>query len=225
MLQQVVYAVGYGLCHQLPSRSFVSGGIYYPVCARDCGIYLGLLLGLAVMALMYRRRDASAFFHPVILTLAVLMFVPMVVDGVSSYAGLRTTTNLLRFFTGYSAGYSAGTMLFWAARTLLERHMGPRSLLDSPREAALWFIVGAGLAMVIYLAIEHVGVVGPLVMVLVIIGAFWILIMMIGLLISPVRARITGRAGRCAFLVATLLLSCGMIVGLGCLKHLLLSLF
>ena len=52
MLQGFLHWMGYGLCHQLPERSFFGGGVQVPVCARDTGIYFGVLISLALIAIV-----------------------------------------------------------------------------------------------------------------------------------------------------------------------------
>lgn len=54
----VVYAAGATVCHQRPDRSFATGGVVWPVCARCSGLYLAAPVG-ALLALP-RRRQAGA---------------------------------------------------------------------------------------------------------------------------------------------------------------------
>jgi len=58
-LQNVMLALGYGVCHQLPERSFIEGGLQQPVCARCSGIYVGAIIGLALLFWLYRRGRAG----------------------------------------------------------------------------------------------------------------------------------------------------------------------
>jgi uncharacterized membrane protein len=100
---QVFNFFGYAVCHGLPSRTLVIGGRYLPVCARCSGIYLGIT---ATYIVLIARRGFKVNALPQLgASLAVAaMLLPMAVDGLSSYAGLRETTNTVRFFTGLVAG-------------------------------------------------------------------------------------------------------------------------
>ncbi len=100
---QVFNFFGYAVCHGLPSRTLTVGGRYLPVCARCAGIYLGIAATYVV--LIARRGFKVNALPPLGAALAVAaMLLPMAVDGLSSYAGLRETTNTVRFLTGLVAG-------------------------------------------------------------------------------------------------------------------------
>jgi len=105
-VESMLHWLGYGLCHQLPERSFIGGGIQVPVCARDTGIYMGFVVAILVMALLEGRERPTE--PPSLLKSLVLglMVGTMVFDGVTSYAGLRATTNEIRLLTGLAAGYA-----------------------------------------------------------------------------------------------------------------------
>jgi uncharacterized membrane protein len=111
VIQSFLHWLGFGLCHQLPERSFFGGGTQVPVCARDTGIYLGFMLSLIVIALVHRGDRPREFPAPAGWVAIALMIGAMGIDGVSSYAGLRTTTNDLRLITGLLAGYAIGAVL------------------------------------------------------------------------------------------------------------------
>jgi uncharacterized membrane protein len=106
MLRSVFHWVGYGLCHQLPARSFFAGGFQLPVCARDTGIYAGFALSIVIIALLERGRRPSEIPRPWLIGVGAAFLGAMVLDGVSSYAGWRSTTNDLRLITGLLAGYA-----------------------------------------------------------------------------------------------------------------------
>ena len=111
MLQAVLHWLGYGLCHQLPARSFFGGAVQVPVCARDTGIYVGFVVSLVLIALLHRPNRPREFPGPAGVTAIILMITAMGIDGVSSYAGWRTTTNDLRLITGILAGFAMAAIV------------------------------------------------------------------------------------------------------------------
>ncbi len=50
--------IGYAVCHRIPERSFFIAGRQMPVCARDTGMFTGVLLGSIWLAISLRRRAA-----------------------------------------------------------------------------------------------------------------------------------------------------------------------
>ena len=116
MMQELIRLFGYGLCHQLPERTLQSGGFYFTVCARDTGIHIGFAAALLVAAVQfawYRRRGqlVPADLPPVpILIILALSIIPLAWDGLTSYLGLRETTNLIRYLTGMCCGVALGSL-------------------------------------------------------------------------------------------------------------------
>ncbi len=122
-LQQILYFFGGGFCHQYAWRSLEAGGLYFPVCARDTGIYLGFIVALIVLlVLTLPQREKPTAFPPVwAVMVCVVLAVPMVLDGASSYLGLRETNNLIRYITGYLCGTSLGVVVSGGILALLPR--------------------------------------------------------------------------------------------------------
>ena len=111
MLQSILHGLGYGLCHQLPERSFFGGGTQVPVCARDTGIYLGFVVSLALISLLHRPNRPKQFPGVAGSVAIILMITAMAIDGVSSYGGFRTTTNDLRLITGILTGFAMAAIV------------------------------------------------------------------------------------------------------------------
>jgi len=82
------------------------------VCARDTGIYFGFALALIALTVLARRSRPSELPRWPVLVLIGLFVAAMGVDGVTSYAGLRATTNDIRLVTGLVTGWGLATLTF-----------------------------------------------------------------------------------------------------------------
>lgn len=137
MYQALLSWFGYGLCHQLPERSFFGGGIQVPVCARDTGIYVGFVASMLVIALVQKGRPSGFPSAPVAVLLGAFVLM-MAADGVSSYAGLRETSNAVRLATGLLAGYAMGAVAVPLINDELWRTSSAERVLGSARALVTW---------------------------------------------------------------------------------------
>lgn len=94
-------------CHQLPQRSLFWGSWQMPVCARCLGVGLGALAALPAAAL---RRGSFG---------RALLLLPMAVDGLSQRFGRRRSNPILRYATGWLAGFGYMSVLLTALFRLL----------------------------------------------------------------------------------------------------------
>jgi uncharacterized membrane protein len=138
MLQGIFKAIGYGLCHQLPERSLFVGGLQLPVCARDTGIYLGFALGLVVVALLDRGRRSRELPRWPVLALAGLFVLSMAIDGLTSYGGLRETTNAIRLATGLATGWALAPLTVMMINEQLWAQGARTRIIEGARATALW---------------------------------------------------------------------------------------
>jgi uncharacterized membrane protein len=140
MLATALHWLGFGLCHQLPERSFFGGGLQVPVCARDTGIYVGFVLSLALIALLDRGRRRSGLPEWSLLVLGGAMIAVMAWDGVTSYAGLRSTTNDIRLATGLMTGWALPLIVVPLLNSQLWVRDTAERVLAGWRETALWLV-------------------------------------------------------------------------------------
>lgn len=138
MLEDVLRWLGFGLCHQLPERSFFAGGLQVPVCARDTGIYVGFALSLLIMVALSKGKRPSEMPPWPLVALGVVFVAAMGVDGVTSYAGWRETTNDLRLLTGLITGFALPLALLPILNGQLWRRPGPDRALGTRRDGLLW---------------------------------------------------------------------------------------
>ena len=190
MLQAVLDAVGYGLCHQLPERSFFGGGLQAPVCARDAGIYIGFTIALAILSLIHRDRPSRAPTMAVSVVLA-LGVVAMGIDGVTSYAGMRVTTNELRLFTGLMTGFALAAWIVPMLSSELWRTPGSGRVLAGARDVGAYLAALVLSYLVVWYGAPYLGVVYPVLTAVTILVTFATVNFVIVCLLPPFERRAT----------------------------------
>jgi uncharacterized membrane protein len=110
-----LFSIGSSVCHQIPSHSFISASIQFPVCARCAGLYLGSFIGLVYAFSSGRKRGIPKTGY---LILLASFFILWAGDGANSFISdflnrpfLYETTNPTRLATGYGMGLVMSTAL------------------------------------------------------------------------------------------------------------------
>ncbi len=159
-------AVGYAICHRIDGRSFHIGNVQMPLCARCTGIYLGVLLGVALMAVA-RRGRAGALAPMRVIAVLVLFIAVMGVDGVNSYLTLipgmphlYEPQNWLRLITGTLNGVAVSGLVFPMFNQTLWRQWEDRPALRGLRE--LGGVVLAAAAVILLVLSDNPAVLYPL---------------------------------------------------------------
>ncbi|MBI5231743.1 MAG: DUF2085 domain-containing protein [Coriobacteriales bacterium] len=172
MLDAFFRAFGFGLCHQLPERSFFGGGVQLPVCARDTGIYVGFIVGALVIYLLHRPKRPGGFPDALGWVTISLLFGLMVADGVTSYAGLRATTNVLRLLSGVSAGFSIAAVVVPLLNEELWATSDPERVLTPPWKLAVWVLCVPVTSLAVWFVGPMFGVAYPFLVTLAILATF-----------------------------------------------------
>jgi uncharacterized membrane protein len=109
-------AVGYAVCHRIPSHSFMINGQPMPLCARCSGMYLGVLLGMVIQFTRGKRWGGFSRKWLIALSLLAVLFV---VDGMNSFGGLvlgwdllYPAQNWLRVITGLGVGLLISALIY-----------------------------------------------------------------------------------------------------------------
>lgn len=192
MLATALRWLGFGLCHQLPERSFFGGGFQVPVCARDTGIYVGFVLSLAVMALLDRGRRRSELPSWTLLVLGGALVAVMAWDGITSYAGLRSTTNDIRLATGLMTGWALPLVVAPLVNSQLWERSSAGRILEGRRETALW-LVGLPLSFaLVRWGLPALGAAYPVLVALCIVATF----VCVNLIVVTLAPRLERRADR-----------------------------
>lgn len=192
MLATALRWLGFGLCHQLPERSFFGGGFQVPVCARDTGIYVGFVLSLAVMALLDRGRRRSELPSWSLLVLGGALVAVMAWDGITSYAGLRSTTNDIRLATGLMTGWALPLVVAPLVNSQLWERSSAGRILEGRGETALW-LVGLPLSFaLVRWGLPALGAAYPVLVALCIVATF----VCVNLIVVTLAPRLERRADR-----------------------------
>lgn len=151
-------AIGYAVCHQIPSRTFFVDGTPLPVCARCTGIYLGALVGIGSIFLRGRQRSVEFAAKPILVILVGFIGV-MGIDGINSYLSffprapqLYEPQNWLRLITGTLHGLAISTLIwpvfsqaFWHVSTVTYQ-----PVVSNFKELAV-MLIAAGLTALVVL--------------------------------------------------------------------------
>ncbi|MDD5448745.1 MAG: DUF2085 domain-containing protein [Actinomycetota bacterium] len=112
--------IGYSICHQIESRTLHFGGKALPVCARDTGTFIGFTFCF-VLLLAFNGLGKGRYPSRLKVIVICLLLLPTIVDGVTSYAGLRETSNAVRLITGSCAGVALAALVFPLFSSLFSR--------------------------------------------------------------------------------------------------------
>jgi uncharacterized membrane protein len=162
MLDALLRWIGFGLCHQIPQRSFAAGGLQAPVCARDTGIYAGFVIALALISLLHRGDRPTRFPRPHVWVVMGLLLAFMGWDGISSYSGLRQTTNEIRLLTGLGVGFSAAAIIAPILNDEIWRRGSANAVLDPFWRFGVWVLAIPASFLVIDVAGPRLWVLFPI---------------------------------------------------------------
>ena len=111
-ISQILYDIGYAVCHQLPQRTFHVHDQLLPLCSRCTGIYLGMFLTFAFYFVWYWLRGRRPAIPPAmpIIAISALFFLAMPFNAISPHLGIPTH-NIARLITGILFGFSVPLFL------------------------------------------------------------------------------------------------------------------
>lgn len=138
--------VGYGICHQIPERTFFLNGRPLPLCARCSGTYLGAVLGFLGLVVAGRRRVAELPRLGIIVVLGAFVAI-MGIDGVNSYLSFFPTAphlyapnNVLRVSTGLLNGLALSLIVYPVFNYTLWRRVERRESIRRVWELLPFFV-------------------------------------------------------------------------------------
>jgi len=189
MIDAAMHWFGFGLCHQLAARSFFGGGHQLPVCARDTGIYVGFVVSMLVLAVTERGGRRTGMPPAGILALGLAALAIMGWDGVTSYAGLRETTNVIRLATGLGTGFALALVIVPILNAQLWMRSSPASILSSPGAVVAWCAAAPVTFAAVYWAGPLTGAAYPLLVAAAVIVTFTAVNLVVVLLVPRFERR------------------------------------
>ena len=180
---EILHLLGFGLCHQMPERSFIYGGVQFPICARCTGIYVGIAATLLILFWLYRgAQRAGVPALPFFVGAAFATFA-MGFDGFGSYLGFYETTNFVRVLTGIMFGSAMGVVIYSILVDSLAKDRSYERILDTPR-SVMWWVASIPLGLIfIYAVCPLLGPLAAGVIGFMIVATFWLIsLVIIGLI-------------------------------------------
>jgi uncharacterized membrane protein len=187
-LYEKAFAVGSSVCHQIPSHSYETSGIQFPLCARCSGLYLGSFIGLAYYFTQGKRK---AFPKKGFIILLIFLFFIWAADGVNSFLTdflnktlLYETTNITRLVTGFGMGLVMSTALLTLFNLTVWQDGVNQPLLRRPIQVAAyatastlgaWILLSANANFFRLFAYISIGTV--LVIITLLYALFWIILL------------------------------------------------
>lgn len=184
-------AVGYAVCHRIPSHSFKINGRPLSLCARCSGQYLGVALGLFYLAVQGGKRSGKPPWA--VILLGAVSFLAYALDGVNSflslYPGLEgyalySPRNELRLLSGMGLGLGVSIVVAMLVNRAVWREVSVEPVLSGFWPWMGFYALGAaaalgvtsGVPFLLY-ALTMISVSGVLLLLTVLYGLLWLILL------------------------------------------------
>jgi uncharacterized membrane protein len=144
-------AIGYSVCHQIPSHSFKIGSMTFPLCSRCMGMYLGVFIGMIVLL---TKGKKSGFPSIKILMVFGILIIAWLVDGINSFLygvlgkiPIYIPNNTLRLITGLGMGLCISAVLYILFNLTVWQNFSKKSPIDGKTV----LFMGTGAILIIFL--------------------------------------------------------------------------
>jgi uncharacterized membrane protein len=108
-MREILWGLGFAVCHQLPAHSLFCGTEQIPWCARCSGLYWGALIS-TITLLIFRPKGFARPPFVILIILSLGTFL-LAVDALSDLIHLHASTNFTRLATGLLMGLSLPPLL------------------------------------------------------------------------------------------------------------------
>ena len=128
--------------HWVPEKAIYIGGHFLFWDARCAGIYVGFGLGLVWMFLV-GKKSKNLPPRPILLV-NTFLFIPILIDLLTIWVGLREASNDIRYLTGILFGGAFSVYLYPAFITLVFSHGQNRASINSFTRYTIFLFVVIG---------------------------------------------------------------------------------
>jgi uncharacterized membrane protein len=200
--------VGFAICHQLPERSLAVGGRALPVCARDTGIYVGFLVCFVLLSLA--EPDHPREMPPRWVLFTCIGFIAVMgIDGVTSYAGMRETTNDIRLATGLLAGFALPPIALGMLNYQLWKTPAPGRVLETRSDQVVWLAAIPATFLVMRFPVAGLWWFYATLVIAGVLIAFTSVNLIMVSLVPPLERRVTGLVSAMPLVAAAFLMTVG----------------
>lgn len=112
MLLELYNKIGFAVCQQISDRTIYIDGLKMPVDARMTGLFIGFLITIPILLMLYSK--ATDYPQKRVFAFGILAILFLAFDGITSYTGLRQTTNSIRLVSGLPVGSFIAILLLSA---------------------------------------------------------------------------------------------------------------
>ena len=153
------------------------------------GLYVGFVVAFLLIWLLHRPKRPRDLPGPAALIVCALFLGSMVFDGVTSYAGLRETTNMIRLLTGTMAGYSLAALVAPLLNDELWLRADAERVLSPAWRLGVWALSVPFVVAGLFFGGPFLGVAYPITVAVAIIATFVIVNMVLAAMLSPFEKR------------------------------------
>jgi uncharacterized membrane protein len=139
-LYSLANKIGYAVCHQMPSRTIVMGGVYLPLAGRTSGIYIGFLISAIILFALFRKRENGLAPLHIMIIFYLFIFSTMF-DWLGSYLGLYESSNNIRFITGFLTGSSIMAIIFPVINFQYYKKSSNDRIFKNPVKFIIYFFI------------------------------------------------------------------------------------
>ena len=132
--------IGFAVCHQIPSRIIVIGGIYLPICGRTSGIYIGFLISAITLFVLFRKRENEWPSLYILITFCIFIILTGA-DWALSHLGVYESSNSIRFITGFLSGSSIMVIVFPVFNNQYYQKTNDLKIFKSSKKTILYFLI------------------------------------------------------------------------------------